>query len=135
MCPLCFSSTTYFHLHNLFSNITQVATFNVAGKRPPPGLRLDEWLGGGPAAGGTKFSWPTGTTAGEEAKDPAATGGSSTGPDMLAVGFVELVPLNAGNVMGGEALRDKEEISCAVVWWRRLTRIGQGSAVERVFGI
>ncbi|GLC60378.1 hypothetical protein PLESTB_001605900 [Pleodorina starrii] len=81
----------------------QAATFNVAGKKPPPGLRLDEWLGAGPAAGDMKGRWPPGAAASAGAGAPAAgapSGGGGGGPDILAVGFVELVPLNAGNVMG-----------------------------------
>ncbi|EFJ47134.1 hypothetical protein VOLCADRAFT_105199 [Volvox carteri f. nagariensis] len=81
----------------------QAATFNVAGKKPPPGLRLDEWLGAGPAAGGMKGRWPQGAEGGSSGGAAGAGGGSgsgSNGPDILAVGFVEIVPLNAGNVMG-----------------------------------
>jgi hypothetical protein len=78
----------------------------VAGKKPPPGLRLDEWLGLGPAAGGMRGRWPAATGPGPAATGPgpAATeagSGGGDGPDVLAVGFAELVPLNAGNVMGG----------------------------------
>jgi len=49
----------------------RVATFNAAGKPPPPGLDLGDWLG-----------------------DPA-------GADLVAVTLQEAVPLSAGNVVSG----------------------------------
>ncbi|KAL3644889.1 Type I inositol polyphosphate 5-phosphatase 4 [Castilleja foliolosa] len=49
-----------------------VATWNVAGKSPPSYLNLDEWLHTSPPA------------------------------DMYVLGFQEIVPLNAGNVLGTE---------------------------------
>ncbi|GIL84933.1 hypothetical protein Vretifemale_13525 [Volvox reticuliferus] len=73
----------------------QVATFNVAGKKPPPGLKLDDWLGAGPATGGMRGRWPPGA-----ATTTAVGANGGDGPDMLAVGFAEIVPLSAGNVMG-----------------------------------
>ena len=51
----------------------QAATFNVNGRKPAPGLDLQPWLAGGQAA------------------------------DIVAVGFQEIVPLNAGNVMTGRS--------------------------------
>ncbi|KAG6478811.1 hypothetical protein ZIOFF_062255 [Zingiber officinale] len=49
-----------------------VATWNVGGKSPPSNLNLDDWLHSSPAA------------------------------DVYVLGFQEIVPLNAGNVLGGE---------------------------------
>ncbi|GAA0141590.1 phosphatase [Lithospermum erythrorhizon] len=49
-----------------------VATWNVAGKSPPNNLRLEEWLHTSPPA------------------------------DIYVLGFQEIVPLNAGNVLGTE---------------------------------
>ncbi|CDY10113.1 BnaC05g03560D [Brassica napus] len=48
------------------------ATWNVAGRSPPPDLNLDEWLH------------------------------SSAPADIYVLGFQEIVPLNAGNVLGSE---------------------------------
>ncbi|ONM51655.1 Type IV inositol polyphosphate 5-phosphatase 7 [Zea mays] len=48
------------------------ATWNVGGKSPPRGLNLDEWLHTSPSA------------------------------DIYVLGFQEIVPLNAGNVLGTE---------------------------------
>uniref|UniRef100_A0A0E0E836 Inositol polyphosphate-related phosphatase domain-containing protein n=1 Tax=Oryza meridionalis TaxID=40149 RepID=A0A0E0E836_9ORYZ len=48
------------------------ATWNVGGKSPPRGLNLDEWLHSSPPA------------------------------DIYVLGFQEIVPLNAGNVLGTE---------------------------------
>ncbi len=81
----------------------QAATFNVAGKKPPPGLRLSDWLGSEALPGG----WPKaadGNTDGAGAGAAKGAGGSD-GPDIVAVGFQEIVPLNAGNVMGGARAR------------------------------
>ena len=51
------------------------ASYNVNGRHPPPGADLREWL---------------------------SVGGKHGEPDLVAVGFQELVPLNASNVvMGG----------------------------------
>jgi len=52
-------------------NNTQAATYNVNGRKPAPGLDLQPWLASG------------------------------HGADIVAVGFQEIVPLNAGNVMTG----------------------------------
>ncbi|KAF8068242.1 Ocrl [Scenedesmus sp. PABB004] len=60
-------------------------TYNVAGKRPPPGLRLHEWLDQWRAC------WP----------GAAPRGGGACGPDIVVVGFQEVVPLSAGNVIAG----------------------------------
>jgi len=49
----------------------QAATYNVNGRKPAPGLDLQPWLASG------------------------------HGADIVAVGFQEIVPLNAGNVMTG----------------------------------
>ena len=51
------------------------ASYNVNGRAPPPGTDLREWL---------------------------AVGGPHGEPDIVAVGFQELVPLNASNVVMGE---------------------------------
>lgn len=63
-------------------------TYNVAGKRPPAGLKLHEWLDQ------WKHCWPkeVGQQLGELTAD---------GPDIVAVGFQEVVPLSAGNVIAG----------------------------------
>ncbi|KAI8476894.1 MAG: hypothetical protein J3K34DRAFT_516160 [Monoraphidium minutum] len=57
-------------------------TYNVAGRRPPPGATLHEWLGL------WKDAWPQ-------------VAGGAPGPDVVAVGFQEVVPLNAGNALLG----------------------------------
>ncbi|XP_048562177.1 type IV inositol polyphosphate 5-phosphatase 3-like [Triticum urartu] len=54
-----------------------IGTYNAAGIEPPEGLDIAEWLG---------------TTGGEQA-------------DMYVLGFQEVVPLNAGNVLGAEDVR------------------------------
>ena len=51
------------------------ASYNVNGRAPPPDADLREWL---------------------------AMGGSHGEPNVVAVGFQELVPLNASNVVMGE---------------------------------
>eukprot|EP00877_Chromochloris_zofingiensis_P012786 jgi/Chrzof1/7761/Cz02g35230.t1 len=60
-------------------------TYNVAGKRSPPGLKLHEWLEQ------WKSSWPA----------QAGSKKGSEGPDMVIIGFQEVVPLSAGNVIAG----------------------------------
>ncbi|KAG2429809.1 hypothetical protein HXX76_010593 [Chlamydomonas incerta] len=73
-------------------NLTiQVATYNVGGKKPHPGIRLDEWLGPGAGAAGPRLPPQAGA---------AAAAAAPGGADVVAVGFQELVPLNAGSVMG-----------------------------------
>ncbi|CAL5097310.1 unnamed protein product [Urochloa decumbens] len=52
-----------------------VGTWNVGGRAPHRGLDLSEWLGDGPA---------------------------SSSPHIYVLGFQEIVPLNAGNVLGAE---------------------------------
>ncbi|WIA30979.1 hypothetical protein OEZ86_001026 [Tetradesmus obliquus] len=65
-------------------------TYNVAGKRPPTGLKLHEWLHQ------WKDCWP------QAAAAPAAAGSAAgAGPDIVAIGFQEVVPLSAGNVIAG----------------------------------
>ena len=54
--------------------LLQVGTYNVNGRRPPADLDLRPWLDL-----------------------------SSHPPDIVAVGFQEVVPLNAGNVVMGKA--------------------------------
>lgn len=54
--------------------LLQAATYNVNGRKPPPGLDLAPWLGGAAEA------------------------------DIVVVGFQEIEPLNASNVMNGERL-------------------------------
>ncbi len=56
---------------NGMSGVVQAATYNVNGRKPPPGLDLAAWLGGAREA------------------------------DVVVVGFQEIVPLNASNVMNG----------------------------------
>ena len=51
----------------------QIATFNVNGRPPPPQVDLSQWLR------------------------------ADTDADVLAVGFQEIVPLNAGNVVMGKS--------------------------------
>ena len=53
----------------------QAATYNVNGRKPPASLDLQPWLAGG------------------------------QGADIVAVGFQEIVPLSAGNVMTGLPLK------------------------------
>lgn len=72
----------------------QVATYNVGGKKPHPGIRLDDWLGPGAAGAGAGARVPP-------QAGPAAAAAAPGGADVVAVGFQELVPLNAGSVMGG----------------------------------
>ncbi|KAL6758898.1 Endonuclease/exonuclease/phosphatase [Haematococcus lacustris] len=64
-----------------------VGSYNVAGKPPPPGLDLAPWLG----------LWDT--------VWPSVPGSGAGGgfPGIVAVGFQEVVPLNAGNVIVGSA--------------------------------
>jgi hypothetical protein len=66
--------------------VLQAGTYNVAGKRPPNGLKLHEWLHQ------WKDCWP------QAAAASSAAGG---GPDIVAIGFQEVVPLSAGNVIAG----------------------------------
>jgi hypothetical protein len=62
----------------------------VGGKKPPAGLKLHAWLNM------WRDSWP--------ARDAAsALGPAGEGPDLVAVGFQEVVPLSAGNVIAGPA--------------------------------
>lgn len=56
---------------NGMSGVVQAATYNVNGHKPPPGLDLAAWLDGAREA------------------------------DVVVVGFQEIVPLNASNVMNG----------------------------------
>lgn len=65
----------------------QAGTYNVAGKKPPPGLKLHDWLDQ------WKDCWPKAATT-----SPASGVG---GPDIIAIGFQEVVPLSAGNVIAG----------------------------------
>lgn len=55
----------------------QAATYNAAGHRPPPDLDLGPWL------------------------RAQATGGTAP-PDVLVIAWQEIVPLNAGSVIGGK---------------------------------
>jgi phosphatidylinositol-bisphosphatase len=75
------------HTSALYVYVLQAGTYNVAGKRPPNGLKLHEWLHQ------WKHCWP----------QAAATAGSAAagGPDIVAIGFQEVVPLSAGNVIAG----------------------------------
>lgn len=64
----------------------QAGTYNVAGKRPPAGLKLHDWLDQ------WKHRWPKEAGQQQLAQD---------GPDIVAIGFQEVVPLSAGNVIAG----------------------------------
>jgi phosphatidylinositol-bisphosphatase len=55
----------------------QTGTYNVAGKKPPVNLKLSEWL------------------------DQA--GPKKQAADVVVLGFQEIVPLSAGNVIAGDA--------------------------------
>jgi len=66
-----------------------VGSYNVNGKKPPSGLKLDTWLGK------WKDTWP-------------ATSTNSAAPDVVAIGFQEIVPLSAGNVFVGLASKNLE---------------------------
>lgn len=74
------------------------ASFNVNGKKPPPGLRLDEWLG---VWRGKWPAPPADAAAAGQPSQPQSQPQCQETPDVVAVGFQEIVPLNAGNVMGG----------------------------------
>jgi hypothetical protein len=69
----------------------------VAGKKPPPGLKLHEWLDQ------WKHCWPQQQQQGQQpsATGAGARGSTAEGPDIVAVGFQEVVPLSAGNVIAG----------------------------------
>ncbi len=84
---------------NILNLHVQAGTYNVAGKKPPMGLRLSEWLDQ------WKDSWPKaeGGAAGSGAAAAAAAAAAAGGPDIVVVGFQEVVPLSAGNVIAGEA--------------------------------
>lgn len=69
----------------------QAGTYNIAGKKPPPGLKLHDWLDQ------WKHCWPK--EAAPAPGQPAAA--AADGPDIVAVGFQEVVPLSAGNVIAG----------------------------------
>jgi hypothetical protein len=66
---------------------TQAGTYNVNGRKPSPTIQLSEWLGS------LTTDWP------HDADGPA-------GADIVAVGFQEVVPLNAGNVIAGKQPHD-----------------------------
>ena len=67
-------------------NLTQAATYNVNGRKPAAGLDLQPWLAGG------------------------------QGADIVAVGFQEIVPLSAGNVMTGDSGLGSGLASWAATW-------------------
>jgi hypothetical protein len=75
----------------MYACVLQAGTYNVAGKRPPNGLKLHEWLHQ------WKDCWPQTAAATGSAAASAAGGG----PDIVAIGFQEVVPLSAGNVFAG----------------------------------
>ena len=56
-----------------------MASYNVNGKKPPAELNLNPWIGA-----------------------PSSTDGSK--PGIVVIGFQEVVPLSAGNVLAGSAL-------------------------------
>lgn len=60
-------------------------SYNVAGKKPPSKLKLTDWLDQ------WRDSWPRGTDSNAQQQ----------GPDIIAIGFQEVVPLSAGNVIAG----------------------------------
>ena len=70
--------------------LLQAGTYNVAGKKPPAGLKLHDWLDQ------WKHCWPK-----ETAPAPGQPAAAGDGPDIVAVGFQEVVPLSAGNVIAG----------------------------------
>lgn len=87
----------------------QAGTYNVAGKKPPAGLELHDWLNQ------WKHCWPresAGTAQAQEQQQPAHSAGAATaaadGPDIVAVGFQEIVPLSAGNVIAGPSSEGAE---------------------------
>ncbi len=57
-------------------SLPQVGSYNVNGKKPPAGINLQEWIG--------------------PLRD-------AQGPDVIALGFQEIVPLTAGNAIMGES--------------------------------
>lgn len=65
----------------------QAGTYNVAGKKPPPGLLLTEWLDQ------WRDAWPRSSS--------SSNSNAAGGADIVAVGFQEVVPLSAGNVIAG----------------------------------
>jgi hypothetical protein len=71
----------------------------VAGKKPPTGLKLHDWLDQ------WKHAWPRGEAAqagtGQQQQSTGAAAAAADGPDIVAVGFQEVVPLSAGNVIAG----------------------------------
>lgn len=72
----------------------QAGTYNVAGKKPPAGLKLHDWLDQ------WKHAWPR-EAAQAPGQQPSAAAAAAEGPDIVAVGFQEVVPLSAGNVIAG----------------------------------
>jgi hypothetical protein len=74
----------------VFFCVAQTGTYNVAGKKPPAGLRLHDWLDQ------WKHAWPK-----EAGKSPGQQAATADGPDIVAIGFQEVVPLSAGNVIAG----------------------------------
>eukprot|EP00879_Flechtneria_rotunda_P021216 GHRR01022349.1.p1 GENE.GHRR01022349.1~~GHRR01022349.1.p1 ORF type:complete len:170 (+),score=71.39 GHRR01022349.1:673-1182(+) len=68
-----------------------VGTYNVAGKKPPSGLKVHEWLNQ------WKDCWPS--ASGSHNADGRSS--NTAGPDLIIVGFQEVVPLSAGNVIAG----------------------------------
>lgn len=81
----------------------------MAGKRPPPGFKLTEWLGA------WRSSWP------------AASGGRAPGPDLVVVGFQEVVPLSAGNVIAGGSEGGQ--------WWRDAGRYVNSKGIRDSQGV
>lgn len=72
----------------------QVGTYNVAGKRPPKHLPLHDWLCQWDG------SWPSDSGSSGSSVNSSSSNCASR-PDIVAVGFQEVVPLSAGNVIAG----------------------------------
>ena len=74
--------------------LRQAGTYNVNGRKPPPGLDLRPWLAGAPES------------------------------DIIVIGFQEIVALNASNVMNGAILSSSARCrySCLTTWGARLLR-------------
>lgn len=89
-----FAHDTQEYTHTLDVKLL-AGTYNVAGKRPPAGLKLHDWLDQ------WKHAWPRGEAGQQQQQSTGAATAAADGPDIVAVGFQEVVPLSAGNVIAG----------------------------------